>query len=57
MDLGPVEISSAELGPHFRGMPVAKHVLPFIDYSLPSSQRSAQAQLHVVETLPIVGEQ
>ena len=56
MDLGPVEISSAELGPHFRGMPVAKHVLPFIDYSLPSSQRSAQAQLHVVEALPIVGE-
>lgn len=57
MDLSALESSSTELGARLRGLPVAMHVLPFIDFSLPSSQRFAQAELHVVEALPHAGKQ
>lgn len=56
MDLGAGEAGSAEPGAHLRCLPVAKHVLPFIDFSLPSSKRSRQAELHVVETAAPPGE-
>jgi hypothetical protein len=56
VDLGAGEAGSAEPGAHLRCLPVAKHVLPFIDFSLPSSKRSGQAELHVVETAAPPGE-